>query len=242
MSSLIATLLLVCVFGIRTAEAQQDAALSVVAPGYHQLTLRDTGRRYTLVIPEGYSADRPVPLVVSLHYGGEVSPFYGRGLLEALIEPALRELGAIFVAPDSAAGDWANPLAARHVVELLDDIEARYNIDADRTLLTGYSMGGRGTWSLAARHPDRFSAAVPIAGLPQPDSASIDWQTPLYVIHSAADQVLALQPNRDVVEQLRARSLAVDLVVVDDLGHYEIAQYRPYLAAALPWIRAVWNE
>lgn len=239
MSRFVAALMLSC---LSAAWAQQDQYPGIATPGYHQLTLPQAGRRYTLVIPEGYSGEEPVPLVVSLHYGGGVTPFYGRGLLQSLVEPALRELGAIFVAPDSAAGDWTNPLAEQHVLELVDYIEGQYNIDLDRTLLTGYSMGGRGTWYLAARYPDRFRAAVAIAGQPQPDSATMEWRTPLYVIHSAADQVISLGPTREVVEQLRARGVSVELAVVDNIGHSEVPRYRSLLVEAVPWIRQAWGE
>lgn len=242
MRTAIATLLLPSLLSLSAATAQEGEGSAATAPGYHELTLPDAGRRYTLVIPAGYTGQEAVPLVVSLHYGGGVTPFYGRGLLESLIEPALRELGAILVAPDSAAGDWANPLAQQHVLELMDHVEARYNIDSARTLLTGYSMGGRGTWYFAARHPDRFKAALPIAGQPQPDSASVDWTIPLYVIHSAADQVLPLEPNRAIVEQLRAEGVDIDLIVVNDIGHYEIPRYRPHLEDAISWIRGVWER
>ena len=222
--------------------AQTGASSSVTVPGTYEMTLPDAERPYTLIIPDGYTGEEPVPLIVSLHYGGRVTPFYGRGLLESLIEPVLRDLGAILVGPDSAAGDWANPVAEEHVLELMDYIGGQYNIDPSKTLLTGYSMGGRGTWYLAARHPERFKAAIPIAGLPQRDSTTIDWQTPMYVIHSAADQVLPLEPNRQAVEQLRARGAAIDLIVVDDISHNNVPGFQPYLRAAIPWIQEAWAE
>ena len=42
--------------------------------------------------------------------------------------------------------------------------EKDYKIDAKRLYLTGLSMGGFGTWSLAAKYPDRWAAIVPICG------------------------------------------------------------------------------
>ena len=182
------------------------------------------------------------PLIVSLHYGGQVTPFFGQGLLESLIEPALRDLGAIIVAPDSAAGKWANPTAEQHVLELLDHIEANYSIDPTKTLLTGYSMGGGGTWYLTPRHPERFRAAIVMAGRPQADSTNFDWQTPMYVIHSTADQVVPFESTEAAVDRLRGQGVSIDLLVVDGISHYEIARYRPYLRAAIPWIQEAWAE
>ena len=224
------------------ANAQTDSSSSVTMPGIHQLTLPEVDRRYTLAIPDGYTGQEPTPLIVSLHYGGQVTPFYGRGLLESLIEPALRDLGAIIVAPDSAAGNWANPTSEQHVLELLDYIDSQYNIDANKTLLTGYSMGGGGTWYLTPRHPERFRAALVMAGRPQADSTAFDWATPMYAIHSTADEVIPLESSLTAVEQLRSRGASIELVVVDEITHYQIPRYSPHLRAAIPWIRQAWAE
>ena len=223
-----------------TVNAQADANAPASTPGIHQLTLPETGRRYTLVIPDGYTGQEPVPLILSLHYGGTVTPFYGRGLVEGLVEPALGDLGAIIVAPDSAAGSWADETAEQHVLELLDYVEANYTIDAEKTLLTGYSMGGGGTWYFAPRYPERFKAAIVMAGRPQADSMSLEWQTPMYVIHSTDDQVVPFATTKDTVARLREQGVTIELVIVEGISHYEIPRYRPYLAAALPWVQEAW--
>ena len=224
-----------------TSRAQSAGASTMpTTPGTHQLTLPD-GRRYTLVIPEGYTGTEPVPLVMSLHYGGNVTPFYGRGLVDTLIGPALGELGAIVVAPDNVTRGWANPEGEAHVVALLDHVGAHYRIDPARTLLTGYSMGGMGTWYLAPRLADRFTAAIPMAGRPQDDSTTREWPIPMYVIHSTADEVVAIGPTRTAVAQLKSHGAPIELVVVDGITHFEMARFQPHLKAALPWIRRTWK-
>lgn len=219
-----------------------DSASAVSGPGIHELVLPGTGRRYTISIPDGYTDDEPVPLILSLHYGGEVTPWYGRGLLDTLVGPALADLGAIIVAPDSIARGWADAEAEGYVLELLDHVEAHYNIDSERTLVTGYSMGGMGTWYFAPRHPDRFKAAIPIAGRPGADVDRFDWQTPTYVIHSNADELIPLEPTATVVDTLKARGAPIDLIVVDEITHFEMARFQPHLEAAVPWVRGVWND
>ncbi len=236
----ICTVLVLAILWAPVGINAQTEASAINAPGIHQLTLPGAGRRYTLEIPERYTGQTPVPLIVSLHYGGTVTPFYGRGLVEGLIGPAFQELGAIIVGPDSAAGNWANPTSEQHVLELIDYIGANYNIDASKTLLTGYSMGGGGTWYMAPRHPERFKAAIVMAGRPQADSTSLNWETPLYVIHSTADQVVPFESTEATVDQLRLDGAPVVLVVVDGISHYEIPRYRPYLEAAVPWIEEAW--
>jgi predicted esterase len=55
-------------------------------------------------------------------------------------------------------GDDGFPLLA------VDAIRRRFPLDPDRVELTGYSMGGFGTWGVGLRHPDRFAAIAPLAG------------------------------------------------------------------------------
>src|SRR4051794_14700248 len=91
-----------CLGGGASAGWGEDDA----APGIHELTLSAAGREaaYTVLVPQGYRRDRPAPLVLALHFGGKITPFYGRNVLEILVAPALAELGAIIVAPDALDG------------------------------------------------------------------------------------------------------------------------------------------
>ena len=213
----------------------------VSEPGTWELTLAGSGRRYTLVIPERYAEADTVPLIVSLHFGGPVTPYIGRSLIEQLIEPALDGLGAVIVAPDSAANGWTNPVAEQHVLELVDFIEANYRIDRSKTLLIGYSMGAAGTWYLAPRHADRFEAAIPIAGIPH-DTDPANWATPTYAINSTVDELIPIDEARSAVAQLQAGGAPVRIDVVRNITHFQIPRYRRHLRNAIPWIEQVWMQ
>ena len=39
-------------------------------------------------------------------------------------------------------------------------------VDMKRIAVTGFSVGGTGSWHFAAKYPERFSAAIPVAGRP----------------------------------------------------------------------------
>lgn len=211
-------------------------------PGIHEQLLPPNDLRFSIAIPDGYDPERPVPLILALHYGGTVTPFYGRGLLEGLIEPALRNLGAIIVAPDRTAGNWANSRSEKQIIALLNAIQATYSIDAERTLITGYSLGGMGTWYLAARNQDRFKAAIPISGRPQSDTLSFEWHMPLYVIHSRADDVVPLAPTEATVSELREKGADITLVVVEGIPHFAVSSFVDPLSEAVPWIEKVWQR
>jgi predicted peptidase len=220
-----------------------------VSAGIHSKELELEGGstlRYTLSIPNALETDEPVPLVLALHYGGRVTPYFGRGVLVGLVEPALHELGAIIVAPDSPGNGWANPNSERAVLALLDHITSSYRIDERRVLVTGYSMGGMGTWYLASRHPERFTAAIPMAGgLRNEEDEHLRSlsEMPIYAIHSRADTVVPLEPTESAIAKLEASSAKnVRLVVVEDVTHYDVAGFVPLLRDAVDWLREVWRE
>jgi hypothetical protein len=76
--------------------------------------------RYTMTLPAGYSGEESVPLVLVLHYGGHGTPYYGKDILVDLVEPALRELGAIFIAPDCPVKDWTRTESVCYILDLLE--------------------------------------------------------------------------------------------------------------------------
>jgi predicted peptidase len=204
--------------------------------------LQPGGLRVTFAVPAGYTGATPVPLVVALHFAGKVTPLFGKEFLIGLVEPGLRDLGALIAAPDCRGRDWTDPVSEADVLALVDHAMRAYRIDPARVLLTGYSMGAMGTWYLAARHQDRFSAALIVSGLPLAHAAEIDWRIPLYVIHSRDDERLLLKPTADVVKQLQAKGVAVRLDVVGGLTHYQVPGFVPYLRAAVPWIQKAWRR
>ncbi len=55
------------------------------------------------------------------------------------------------------------------LMDILDQVEEKFLVDADRVYLTGISYGGFGTWHIAARHPERFAAIAPVVGYGHPD-------------------------------------------------------------------------
>ena len=198
-------------------------------------------RNYTISIPDAYSEHHPSPLIIALHFAGHGTPYYGKLILTELVLPALQTMEAIIVAPDCNAPDWANPESERDVLDLLDHLLDEYNIDPNKTLLTGYSMGGMGTWYIAARHQDRFSAALIMAGVPQADSTEFDWKIPLYILHGRADEYVPIGATEIAVEQLKSKDVDINYIALDEIAHFETYRYAAHLRASVPWIMGVWK-
>jgi predicted peptidase len=218
-----------------------DGAAFPQRAGIYQRTLPPRNLRYTVAIPNGFKSDQAASLILALHFGGQVTPFYGGLFLDGLVGPALQELEAIMVAPDAMAGTWSSPEGETNVLEVLNAVQSNYKIDPRRTLVTGYSMGGAGTWYLAARNQKRFAAALPMAGRPPAEAMNAAWEIPIYAIHSRQDEVVPFGPTETAINQLRAKGASVELAAVDGITHFETVRFVGPLRAAVPWIRGVWR-
>lgn len=205
-------------------------------------TLQPGNLRYSLALPGETSVDQPRPLILALHFAGHGSPFYGKLILTELVEPALRELGAIIVAPDCTGPDWTHSQSEKDVLTILSHIHEIYNVDPDRILITGYSMGGIGTWYLAARHQEIFSAALIMAGTPPPNITEVDWRIPLLIIQSQQDEMMPVQPTEIAVQQLKSNGKEVELILLEGVTHFETWRYSVPLCASVPWIQKAWGD
>ena len=196
--------------------------------------------RYSLYLPTKTPCDGTQVLALVLHYGGQASGFYGHPLLVQLVQPALDTLNAIMVAPVSLGGDWSTIQNELAVLELFAVIEQSYATDCTRRLITGYSMGGAGTWHIVEQHPDYFSAAVAISGFKPIVAASC--KTPIFTLLSRADSIFNPDQLSSLVERLVAAGCNAKANFIDDVDHFTIPAFAPLLTGTIPWLRKIWGE
>ncbi|GGB08908.1 alpha/beta hydrolase-fold protein [Puia dinghuensis] len=176
---------------------------------------------YLLYLPDGYSQDTTVkwPLILFLHGSGES----GHDLEKVKVHgpPMLvaqgKKLPFIIVSPqtpDPATGWEPNTL-----YWLLQDVKEKYRVDPDRVYLTGLSMGGFGSWTLAIKHPEEFAAVVPICA--GGDTADI-WKLrnmPVWGFHGAKDNVVPLARGQAMVDALRKYNPSTRFTIYPDADH-----------------------
>jgi predicted peptidase len=114
------------------------------------------------------------------------------------------------------------------LLALLDDVTSRYNVDSKRVYLTGLSMGGYGTWSLASTHPERFAAVVPICGggetihvlLANPAKVQSIQSLGVWAFHGAKDPVVPLSESERMIGAFKkAGCKEVELTVYPNAQH-----------------------
>jgi polyhydroxybutyrate depolymerase len=158
-----------------------------VAPGDHAYTIRrdNLDRHYTVHVPPGYDARKPVPVVIMLHGGGGTSR---AAAIETGWSAKADQAGFLAVYPDATPPDPSKPSrfgvngqiwndgsgrfhAGRQDIDdvgflraMLDEITARYAVDARRIFVTGFSNGASMAFRLGEELSSRVAAIAPVAG------------------------------------------------------------------------------
>lgn len=179
---------------------------------------------YRLLPVEKPEAGKKYPLVLFLHGAGERGSDNVNQLAylpRHLAKPELRAKFPAYVVAVQCRNDkqwvqvpWGDkkstPMAEKPGEQMRQAIAALLKtvkeepIDTKRIYLTGLSMGGYGTWELAARHPDWFAAVAPICGGGDEKQAAKLKDTPLWAFHGAKDGAVPVERTRQMVEAIQA--------------------------------------
>lgn len=177
---------------------------------------------YLLYVPKDFdSAKARTPVMLFLHGRGEsdgpVSLVAKWGPPQLVAEG--QDFPFLVVSPQCPREDsWSSDTQQTRLVELLDHIIERYRADTDRVYLAGLSMGGSGSWRMAADHPQLFAAVVPICGRGNVENASKLKDLPIWVF--VGDQDRVFNANVEMVDAIRnAGSKRVRLTTLEHIGH-----------------------
>ena len=176
---------------------------------------------YFIYLPEGYGKEQKKwPLMVFLHGAGERGSnldkvkFHGPPKLAG----QGKEFPFIIVSPQCPEDKWW-PNMIEHIMALIDETVENYSIDQDRVYLTGLSMGGYGTWTIASSYPHRFAAIAPVCGGGQPYLARNLKNIPVWAFHGAMDSVVPLQQSQMMVDAVNREGGNAKLTVYPEAEH-----------------------
>lgn len=99
----------------------------------------------------------PVPMVIGFHGHGDSSMFltFVSGWWEVT-----HKYGFLFVSLDNHQF-----VPASEVVQVIEHLKQRYNIDDKRIYATGFSMGSGKTWNMIEQYPEVFAGFAPASAL-----------------------------------------------------------------------------
>jgi predicted peptidase len=181
--------------------------------------------RYRLLRPATIAADARFPVILFLHGAGERGSdnerqlsHFPKWMAEAaqrsarpcfLVAPQCRkerswsvldwETKKAAALPDTPTTDMAAALAALDAVLAAEPAAA-----PDRVYVTGLSMGGYGSWDLAARMPERFAAVLPICGGGDEATANRLTALPIWCFHGEADPLVPVGLSRSMIAAIKA--------------------------------------
>jgi predicted peptidase len=124
--------------------------------------------RYQVFVPYNWDKHKKWPVILFLHGAGERGE---DGLLQtdvglghAIREQVARFSFVVVMVQCPQESVWTDSEMEEQALAALDRSMKEFHGDSGRIYLTGISMGGYGTWDLAAKYPHRFAAYAPICG------------------------------------------------------------------------------
>ncbi|MCC2955587.1 phospholipase [Massilia sp. IC2-477] len=172
--------------------------------GLHELAVGGTRDSYVFVSNQ-YKPETPAPLVLLLHGAGG----HAHDGLRVLLHLA-DQAGLILIAPSSRRNTW-DIIAGRSygpdrdlADRALNDVFARYHVDATRLAVGGFSDGASYALSLGLANGDLFSHILAFSpGFIGPLQAR--GEPKVFISHGTEDPILPIDPcSRRIVRQLRA--------------------------------------
>ncbi len=197
-------------------QANNDAKLEAIKPRVDRAPLETH-------LPANYDPARSAPLIVALHpYGGRAKPMI------RLWKKIADEMGAIIVAPQAhtphAGGfTWGVMEQAEYaILGAIRRTRKKYNIDAGKIVLTGFSQGGSMSFYVGLRHPSLIAGVIPMSGhherklTPVPKIATAKFPR-FFIMNGSQDG--AVGNNRKAASDLKQAGATVELRIYEGVGH-----------------------
>jgi predicted peptidase len=205
----------------------------------------DSTLSYRILYPKDFDATKKYPLVVFLHGAGERGDDNEQQLTHGanlFLKPTNRDsFPCIVVFPQCPKHDYwssvkidrtttpyqfdfdytrkaTNALAS--VADLVYSLKDNNYVDPTRIYIMGLSMGGMGTFEIAARQPKLFAAAISICG--GGDTLHLPRRIrriPFWVLHGTADPVVGVKESQRMVAALTKRKASVKYSEYPNVGH-----------------------
>ena len=130
------------------------------------------------------------------------------------------QMGIIHVLPYNNPWCWMNKRAVRYTDEIIEVLCEHYGLGADvKIVSTGNSMGGYGTWELAAIRPEWFAAIMPICGGGIGGFAARLVNIPVRTFHGLCDNVDDPIESLQMAKAVNLAGGSCELILFPELDH-----------------------
>jgi pimeloyl-ACP methyl ester carboxylesterase len=168
---------------------------------------------YSIYVPTKPPPPSGYGMTLLLHANGlNYNEYFGTRMAAQFAD---RGIGSIVLTPESRdPGSSYTGLGAVDVFEAWADVARHYHLNPAWTTITGYSLGGLGTYKLAEQFPDLFARAVAIVGSPGGPSEEIPESAELVTLRNIPIQIWDVVP----VDELNPYS-EPNVVALQQLGY-----------------------
>ncbi|MEA2458562.1 MAG: hypothetical protein QOC95_1534, partial [Thermoleophilaceae bacterium] len=188
---------------------------------------------YALYVPSKPLPAKGFGLVISMHgLSANYNEFLGSHEAEQLGD---RGTGSIVASPEGRGPDgFYKSYAEADVFEMWAEVARQYKLDPDLTDVSGYSMGGEGTYELASRWPDLWAKAFPIVGPPTSAASFTALRNiPVLAWYGQTDELVGPQDSEQAFLNAQQAGIRYDHWVFTPAGHITEGnndEYRPAAA------------
>ena len=227
------------------------------------ITLQGTTYKYQVFVPEDWTPHEKWPVILFLHGSGERGED-GMDQTDVGIGTAIRSdrghFHAIVVMPQCRKNTWwTQPPMDDLAMATLEAVTKEFRGDPQRTYLTGISMGGYGSWHLAAKYPNKFAALVVVCGGIHPPDATLKahpelanfsppdgpkayadiaakiGKLPVWIFHGGDDNIVPIAESQRMADAMKAVGAEVHYTVYPGIKHvsWDKAYDEPKL---YPWL------
>lgn len=189
-------------------------------------------RHYRIAMPDGHDGATPVGAIVFSHgHRGSAAGVMRNRFMRKMVS----DMGLALIATKSKDTGWEIPNAPRRMdsdgieefayfEQVLDDAAARFPIDRDRIVASGFSAGGMMVWNLACARPDLFAGFAPVSGtfwLNPPETCAAPTRSIVH-IHGDSDRTVPLTGRK--IRDTKQGEVAEALAMYQKIGGFGAAK------------------
>ena len=220
---------------------------------------------YVLYVPKSYDGAKPFGLLVYLHgYAPDLDKEnWVSGMYAQVLEDYARRCECIMLMPFARSNTDFQGVGEDDVMCTTDKVMGQYNIDPERVIMSGYSMGGMGAWTIAAHYPHRFAAVLAISSrsdfymwkriepeevpgfkrklITQEFGAEMlanYRHLPAFLVHGSDDWGISVHQSRTMYSRLRDKDYDPRYMELADKGHLFFYSEDGAREELVEWLRA----
>lgn len=179
---------------------------------------------YMVYLPENYDSQKKYPLMIFLH-GSASDETTIRGN-QALIPKDYIAVGPL---GRGKSNGFTKDNAQEDIAEVIEAVKEDYSIDANKILLTGFSMGGYGVYRTYLENPNKYKALAVFSGTPvwnKETPSFLDEKNltafnniPIFIFHGEKDMNIKIATVKEIADKLKKVGAQVEFQIDPEKGH-----------------------